>query len=117
MADYKQENWDRATEIERAEAPLLRRIEVLDAKLFSLQTNHDDLAKWHEKHKDDAARVEELAAFIRSEGAAGQFIVWQAGGGRSMTGAEIDQVLAHHLARLREPMAVPKPPTDTEEEG
>lgn len=83
----------------------------VDVQLFSLQTNHDDLAKWHEKHKDDAAKVEELYEFIRSEGAAGKFIVWQATGGHSMTGSEIDKV----LASLRKPMAVPKPTADTEE--
>ncbi len=68
-----------------AEGPTLKdvtelctEVDSLRAKLFSLQTNHDDLAKWHTAHKDDADRVEELKDFIRGEGASAKLISWQA---------------------------------------
>ncbi len=57
---------------------LCTEVDSLRAKLFSLQTNHDDLAKWFEKHKDDAAKVEGLKDFIRGEGASAKLISWQA---------------------------------------
>lgn len=39
--DYKAKNWERATAIERAEAPLLKRIAVLEAKLAKYEDKPD----------------------------------------------------------------------------
>ena len=59
--------------------------------------------------------LDELRNFIRSEGASGKFITWQATGGHVPTNADIDRLIEMHRARLREKgMATSD---DTEEEG
>ncbi len=60
-----------AAKLSRDEAIELTR--KVEQKLFSLQTNHDDLAKWYAKHKGDEAKLSTAEA---ERDAARERLVW-----------------------------------------